>query len=113
MLPGTTPDRDGSHRLLVLCRDTTLPEILDELIIMRDVAMHRIGEPPDSQVSAVENAEIHGEMVTNFYLSHRSLAEDTPMPYGGTLAMTRLLDYTGLLHTRDFGRHSVYLVPLV
>ena len=31
-------------------------ELLADLIVMRDVAMHRIGEPPDSQVSAVENA---------------------------------------------------------
>ena len=86
-------------------------ELLDDLIVMRDVAMHRIGEPPDSQVSAAENAGIHEEMVTNFYLSHRSLAEDTPMPYGGTLAMTRLLAFTGLLLARDIEGRSVYLIP--
>ena len=86
-------------------------ELLDDLVVMRDVAMHRIGEPPDRQVSAAENAGIHEEMVTNFYLSHRSLAEDTPMPYGGTLAMTRLLAFTGLLLARDIGGRSVYLIP--
>ena len=86
-------------------------KLLDELIIMRDVAMHRHGEPPDRRVSAAENAEIHEEMVTNFYLSHRDLAEDTPMPYGGTLAMTRLLAFTGLLLARDIGDRSVYLIP--
>ena len=41
-------------------------ELLDDLIVMREVAMHRIGEPPDSQVSDAENAGIHEEMVTNF-----------------------------------------------
>ena len=86
-------------------------ELLNDLIVMRDVAMHRIGAPPDSQVSAAENAGIHEEMVTNFYLSHRSLAEDTPMPYGGTLAMTRLLAFTGLLLARYIGGRSVYLIP--
>ena len=86
-------------------------KLLDELIILRDVAMHRLREPPDSQVSDAENTELHEEMVTNFYLSHRDLAADTPMPYGGTLAMTRLLEFTGLLHARDSGGHSVYLIP--
>ncbi len=86
-------------------------ELLDDLIVMRDVAMHRVGEPPDRQVSAAENAGKHEEMVTNFYLSHRSLAEDTPMPYGGTLAMTRLLAFTGLLLARDIRGRSVYLIP--
>ena len=86
-------------------------KLLDELIIMRDVAMHRIGEPPDRRMSDAENAALHEEMVTNFYLCHRDLAEDTPMPYGGTLAMTQLLDFTGLLHARDIGGHSVYLIP--
>ena len=87
-------------------------KLLDDLIIMRDVAMHRFGEPPDSRVSDAENTEIHEERVTNLYLSHRDLAEDTPMPYGGTLAMTRLLDFTGLLHARYIGGgHSVCLIP--
>ena len=27
-------------------------ELLNDLIVIRDVAMHRIGEPPDNQVSA-------------------------------------------------------------
>ena len=67
---------------------------LDNLIFLRDVAKHRGGEPLSTQVSDAENAEIHEEMVTNFYLSHRDLAEDTPMLYGGTLAKTRLLVYT-------------------
>ena len=86
-------------------------KLLDELIILRDVAMHQLREPPDSQVSDAENTELHEEMVTNFYLSHRDLAADTPMPYGGTLAMTRLLEFTELLHARDIGGHSVYLIP--
>ena len=85
-------------------------ELLDDLVVMRDVSMHRIGEPPNSQVSTTENAGIHEEMVTNFYLSHRSLAEDTPVPYGGTLAMTRLLAFTGLLLARDIRGRSVYLM---
>ena len=62
-------------------------------------------------MSNTENAEIHEEEVTNLYLAHRDLAEDTPMPYGGTLAMTRLLDFTGLLHARDIGGYLVYLIP--
>ena len=33
------------------------------------------------------------------------------MPYGGTLAMTRLLAFTGLLLARDIGGRSVYLIP--
>ncbi len=78
-------------------------KLLDELIILRDVAMHHLGEPPDRQVSHTENAEIHEEWVTNFYLSHRDLAENTPMPYGGTLAMTRLLEFAELLYARDIG----------
>ena len=86
-------------------------ELLYDQIVIRDVAMHRIGEPPDSQVSAAENLGIHEEMVTNFYLSNRSLSEDTPMPYGGTLAMTRLLAFTGLLLARDIEGRSVYLIP--
>ena len=86
-------------------------KLLDELILLRDVAMHRVGGPPDRRMSDAENTELHEEMVTNFYLSHRDLAEDTPMPYGGTLAMTRLLDFTSLLHARDIGGHSVYLIP--
>ena len=44
-------------------------ELLNDLIVIRDVAMHRIREPPDNQVSAAENTRIHEEMVTNFYLS--------------------------------------------
>ena len=67
-------------------------KLLDELILLRDVAMHQRREPPDRRVSNTENAEIHEERVTNFYMSHRDLAADTPMPYGGTLAMTRLLE---------------------
>ena len=86
-------------------------KLLDELILLRDVAMHRVGGPPDRRMSDAENTELHAEMATNFYLSHRDLAEDTPMPYGGTLAMTRLLDFTSLLHARDIGGHSVYLIP--
>ena len=88
-------------------------KLLDELILLRDVAMHRVGGPPDRRMSDAENTEIHAEIATNFYLSHRDLAEDTPMPYGGTLAMTRLLDFTSLLHARDIGGHSVYLIPPV
>lgn len=34
------------------------------------------------------------------------------MPYGRTLAMTLLLDYTGLLHTKDIGCCSVCLMFL-
>ena len=86
-------------------------KLLDELIILRDVAMHRVGEPPNRRMSDAENTVLHDEMVTNFYLSHRDLAEDTTMPYGGTLAMTRLLGFTGLLLARDIGGHSVYLIP--
>ena len=86
-------------------------KLLDELIHLRDVAMHQRIEPPDSRVSNTENAEIHEEEVTNLYLTHRDLAEDTPMLYGGTLAMTRLLDFTGLLHARDIGGYLVYLRP--
>ena len=87
-------------------------KLLDELILLRDVAMHQRREPPDSRASNTENAGIHEERVTNLYLTHRDLAEDTPMPYGGTLAMTQLLDFTGHLHARDIGGHSVYLIPL-
>ena len=86
-------------------------KLLDELILLRDAAMHQRREPPDSRVSKTENAEIHEEGVTNLYLTHRDLAEDTPMLYGGTLAMTRLLDFTGLLHARDIGGYLVYLRP--
>ena len=86
-------------------------KLLDELILSRDVAMHRVRGPPDRRMSDAEITELHEEMTTNFYLSHRDLAEDTPMPYGGTLAMTRLLDFTELLHARDIGGHSVYLIP--
>ena len=85
-------------------------KLLDELILLPDVAMHQRREPPDRRMSNTENAEIHEEGVTNFYLSHRDLAADTPMPYGGTLAMTRLLEFTELLHARDIGGHSVYLI---
>ena len=88
-------------------------KLLDELILLRDVAMHRVGGPPDRRMSDAENTELHAEMATNFYLSHRDLAEDTPMPYGGTLAMTRLLDFTGLLHARVIGGYLVYLIPPV
>ena len=86
-------------------------KLLDELIILREAAMHRVGGPPDRRMSDAENAELHEEMVTNFYLSHRDLAEDSPMPYGGTLAMTRLLGFTGLLHARNIRGRSVYLIP--
>ena len=85
-------------------------KLLDELILLRDLAMHQRREPPDRRVRNTVNAEIHEEGVTNLYLTHRDLAEDTPMPYGGTLAMTRLLDFTGLLHTRHRG-YLVYLIP--
>ena len=73
--------------------------------------MHQRSDPPDRRVSNAENAVIHEEGVTNLYLSHRDLAEDTPIPYGGTLAMTRLLDFTGLLHARGIGGYPVYLIP--
>ena len=86
-------------------------KLLDELILLRDVAMHQRREPPNRRVSNTENAEIHEEGVTNLYLTQRDLAEDTPMPYGGTLAMTRLLDFTGLLHARNIGGYLVYLIP--
>ena len=86
-------------------------KLLDELIILRDVAMHRVGEPPNRRMSDAENTALHEELVTNFYLSHRDLAEDTTLPYCGTLAMIRLLGFTGLLHVRDIGGHSVYLIP--
>ena len=87
-------------------------KLLDELILLRDVAMHQHREPPDSRVRNTVNAQIHEEEVTNLYLTHRDLGEDTPMPYGGTLSMIRLLDFTGLLHTRHRG-YLVYLIPPV
>ena len=41
-----------------------------------------------------------GVSVTNFYLSKRSLTKDTSLPYGGTMAMIRLMDFTGQLLAR-------------
>ena len=38
-------------------------KLLDELILLRDVAMHQHREPPDSRVSNTENAEIHEEVL--------------------------------------------------
>ena len=61
------------------------------------VAMHQRQEPLDRRASNTENAEIHEEEVSNLYLEHRDLGGDTLMPCGGTLAMTRLLDFTGRL----------------
>ncbi len=112
----STGSRPGQHRaqtwfVLASIDAPRCLKLLDELIILRDVAMHRLREPPDRRMSDAENTELHEEMVTNFYLSHRDLAADTPMPYGGTLAMTRLLEFTELLHARDIGGHSVYLIP--
>ena len=85
-------------------------KLLDELILLCNVAMLQRREPPDRRVSNTINTEIHEEGVTNLYLTHWDLAEDTPLPYGGTLAMTRLLDFTGLLHARDIGGYLVYLI---
>ena len=86
-------------------------KLVDELILWRDAAMHQHQEPLDRRASNTENAEIHEEEVSNLYLAHRDLGEDTPMPYGGTLAMTRLLDFTGLLHARYIGGYLVCLIP--
>ena len=86
-------------------------KLLDELILLRDAAMHQHQEPPDSRASNTENAEIHEEEVSNLYMEHRDIGGDALMPYGGTLAMTRLLDFTGLLHARYIRGYLVYLIP--
>ena len=80
--PGLLPDRDGSYRLLGLCRRTTLPETpgrTDSIARCCDASAlggHRIGVMSDAE----NMLSYMQEMVTNFYLSHRDLAEDTPMP---------------------------------
>ena len=83
---------------------------MDALIILGDGAMHQRREPQDRRVSDAKNADIHEELVTNCYLSHLELAADTPMPYGGTLTMTRPLDSTGIRmqKTSGVGAQSIW-----
>lgn len=99
---------------IVYCAGVASPrfmKLLEELILLRDLAMHPRGGPPDKHLGDTENTEILEEMVTNFDLSNRELTEDSPMPYSGTLSITRLPDFTGLLNSNNIGGYSVYLVP--
>ena len=86
-------------------------ELLDNLVTWRDSAMHRYGWP-NPRASTKENAERHYDTVVDFYLSHPWLAERTPMPFGEELAMSKLLDFCGLLKEKAVGRFMAYLVPL-
>ena len=93
------------------CIDTRkCRELLDNLVIWRDVAMHHHGWPNPKNTKA-ENAATHYDATVDFYLSHPWLAERTPMSFGEEFAMVKLLDYCGLLEEKSLGTFMPYLVP--
>ena len=70
--------------------------IVRDIEINRDVAMHRVG-PPNPDAPAGANAERHFERVSEFYLEHSDLREQVALTFGEELALVRLLGYCGVL----------------
>ena len=108
LCPGLLPVEMGSIVHWACVNERKCSDLMDNLVIWRDAAMHRRGEP-DSRLSQSENAVVHYDTVVDFYLSHPWLAERTPMPYGEELAMARLMDFAGLLVEKPLGRFMCYL----
>ena len=73
--------------------------ILRDIEINRDVAMHRVGLP-DPNFSIRVNLERHFDRVLEFYADHPDLGARAPLSFGEELALVRLLGYCGLFRQR-------------
>ena len=81
------------------CIDFAHAEALaTDIEINRDVAMHRVGAPPDPDAPPGANLEWHWERVMEFHSEHPRLGGRVPFSFGEELALARLLAYCGWFH---------------
>lgn len=72
--------------------------------INRDVAMHRVGVPPDPDLPPGANLERHWERVMEFYSDHPRLGERVPFSLGEEWALVRLMEFCGQLRQAELGQ---------
>ena len=73
--------------------------LVTDIEINRDVAMHRVGVPPDPELPPGANLERHWERVMEFYQEHPRLRERVPFSFGEELALVKLIGFCGLIRT--------------
>ena len=80
------------------CIDLAHAEALvKDIEINRDVAMHRVGIPPDPDAPPGANLERHCERVLEFYSEHPRLGARVPFSFGEELALVKLVGLCGLM----------------
>ena len=85
------------------CIDFARAEALaTDIEINRDVAMHRVGVPPDPDAPPGANLERHWERVMEFYDEHPRLGGRVPFSFGEELALVNLIGFCGLLREVAF-----------
>ena len=71
--------------------------LVKDIEINRDVAMHRVGVPPDPDLPPGANLERHWERVTEFHSGQPRLGGRVPFSFGEQLALVKLIGFCGLL----------------
>ncbi len=71
--------------------------LVKDILINRDVAMHRVGVPPDPDAPPGANLERHWDRVMEFHGDHPGLGERVPFSFGEELALVRLIGFCGLM----------------
>ena len=93
--PGLVPSEVGAivHWACVNARRAN--DLVDNVVTWRDAAMHRYGAPNPVAPRGV-NAELHFDVVSEFYPEHAWLGQKVPWSFAEELAMSKLLAYCRL-----------------
>ena len=77
--------------------------LVRDIEINRDVAMHRVGVPPDPDAPPGANLERHWERVMEFYSGQSRLGGRVPFSFGEELALVKLIGFCGLMREAVIG----------
>ena len=109
--PGLVPVEVGAIVYWACIDARGADNLVRDIEINRDVAMHRLG-PPDPDAPAATNAERHFDRVLEFYVKQPDLGERVFFLFGEELALARLLAYCGLFGEAVRRSGMLCLAPL-
>ena len=104
--PGLVPVEVGAIVYWACVDARRAQNLVRDIEINRDVAMHRLG-PPDRDAPVATNAERHFDGVLEFYVKQPDLGERVPFSFGEELALARLLGYSDLFRQLALG-HGLF-----
>ena len=97
--PGLVPVEVGAIVYWACVDRGRVEQIVRDIEINRDVAMHRLGSPDDDAPPSA-NTERHFDGVLEFYVRQPDLGGRVPFSFGQEMALARLLGYSGLFSRR-------------